>query len=184
MFSIRDRMRSITKPKGITTLGGSEVSASPVTLVGNVTSDPKLEFLANGTAKMAFSIACSHYWSNDAGEKQEKTSFFNIVAWRNLAEDCANTLEKGIRVVVTGRLEQRSWDDKTTGDKRSTVEVVADSIGISVTGIAALTRKPSKGAAGSPSVGGTQTRTAQPVPARKAPAPVAAAQIFEEEEPF
>ena len=104
------------------------MSASPVTLVGNLTADPELKFLPTGVGKLAFSIAVNHYWTDQDGEKQEKTSFFNVVAWRNLAEDAANVLAKGVRVVVTGRLEQRSWDDKESGAKRSTIEVLADNI--------------------------------------------------------
>ena len=103
------------------------MSASPVTLVGNLTADPELKFLPTGVGKLTFGIAVNHYWTDQDGEKQEKTSFFNIVAWRNLAEDCANVLTKGVRVVVTGRLEQRSWDDKE-GIKRYTTEVVGDSL--------------------------------------------------------
>ena len=117
------------------------MSASPVTLVGNLTADPELKFLPTGVGKLAFSIAVNHYWTDTDGEKQEKVSFFNIVAWRNLADDAANVLTKGVRVVVTGRLEQRSWDDKETGAKRSTVEVLADNIGLAVGNIESFVRK-------------------------------------------
>lgn len=134
------------------------MSASPVTLVGNITADPKLEFLSSGTAKLSFSIACNHYWTDQSGEKQEKTSFFNIVAWRTLAEDAGNVLAKGSKVVVTGRLEQRSWEDKD-GGKRSTVEVLADNIGLSVYGVESYQKK-EKGAS-VPSAK-TTTRKAQP----------------------
>ena len=159
------------------TLGGSEVSASPVTLVGNITADPKLEFLANGTAKLAFSIACNHYWTDQSGEKQEKTSFFNIVAWRTLAEDGGNVLSKGSKVVVTGRLEQRSYEDKE-GNKKSVIEVVADNIGLSVYGIDSYSKKErANGGASVPS-----SRTARPsVPMKKQPAQ---ATLAEEEEPW
>lgn len=116
------------------------MSGSPVTLVGNITADPKLEYLASGAAKLTFSIAVNHYWTDQSGEKQEKTSFFNIVAWRTLAEDGGNVLAKGSKVVVTGRLEQRSWEDKE-GQKRSTVEVLADNIGLSVYGVDTYTKK-------------------------------------------
>ena len=116
------------------------MSASPVTLIGNLTADPELKFLPTGVGKLAFSIAVNHYWTDTDGEKQEKVSFFNIVAWRNLADDAANVLTKGVRVVVTGRLE-RSWDDKETGAKRSTVEVLADNIGLAVGNIESFVRK-------------------------------------------
>lgn len=119
------------------------MSASPVTLVGNLTADPKLDYLASGVAKLSFSIACNHYWQDQSGEKQEKVSYFNIVAWRNLAEDSGNVLSKGVRVVVTGRLEQRSWDDKETGQKRSTVEIKAMEIGARVGSLESVTRRKS-----------------------------------------
>jgi len=116
------------------------VSASPITLVGNLTADPKLDFLANGTAKLSFSIACNHYWTDQSGEKQEKTSFFNVVAWRTLAEDAAAVLSKGVKTIVVGRLEQRSYEDKE-GNKKSIVEVVADNVGLSVYGVDSFERK-------------------------------------------
>lgn len=152
------------------------MSASPVTLVGNITADPKLEFLTNGTAKLAFSIACNHYWTDQSGEKQEKTSFFNIVAWRTLAEDGGNTLSKGSKVVVTGRLEQRSYEDKE-GNKKSIIEVVADNIGLSVYGIDSYTKKDR--AQGVPS-----SATPKPKTAVRRPANPAQQTLAEEEEPF
>ena len=155
------------------------MSASPVTLVGNITADPKLEYLANGTAKLSFSIACNHYWTDQAGEKQEKTSFFNIVAWRSLAEDGGNVLAKGSKVVVTGRLEQRSWEDKE-GNKRSTVEVLADNIGLSVYGVESYSKK-ERGNGASASVPSSRTVTRPSIPMKKQPAQ---ATLAEEEEPW
>jgi single-strand DNA-binding protein len=152
------------------------VSASPVTLVGNLTADPKLEYLSSGAAKLSFSIACNHYWTDQAGEKQEKTSFFNIVAWRTLAEDGGNVLSKGSKVVITGRLEQRSWEDKE-GNKRSTVEVLADNIGLSVYGVDSYNKK-EKSANGSVPPARTATRSS--APAKKAQP----ALVEETEEPF
>jgi len=153
------------------------VSASPVTLVGNLTADPELKFLPTGVGKLAFSIAVNHYWTDQDGEKQEKTSFFNVVAWRNLAEDAANVLAKGVRVVVTGRLEQRSWDDKESGAKRSTVEVLADNIGLSVGNIDSFVRK-QKAEGGAQFTPKAKTVTA---PARNKPQPMAQVQLEEEE---
>ena len=161
------------------TLGGFEVSASPVTLVGNITQDQELKFLPTGVAKLAFSVAVNHYWTDQDGEKQEKASFFNIVAWRFLAEDAANVLAKGVRVVVTGRLEQRSWDDKETGAKRSTVEVLADNIGLAVGNIDSFVRKQkAEGSASAPSV--PKAKTVGSV-TRNAPKPMAQLQVEEEE---
>lgn len=153
------------------------MSASPVTLVGNLTADPELKFLPTGVGKLAFSIAVNHYWTDQDGEKQEKTSFFNVVAWRNLAEDAANVLAKGVRVVVTGRLEQRSWDDKESGAKRSTIEVLADNIGLSVGNIDSFVRK-QKAEGGAQFTPKAKTVTA---PARNKPQPMAQVQLEEEE---
>ena len=155
------------------------MSASPVTLVGNVTADPELKFLPTGVGKLTFSMAVNHYWTEADGEKQEKVSFFNVVAWRFLAEDAANVLAKGVKVVVTGRLEQRSWDDKETGAKRSTVEVLADNIGLSVGNIDSFVRKQkAEGSASAPSV--PKAKTVGSV-TRNAPKPMAQLQVEEEE---
>jgi single-strand DNA-binding protein len=118
------------------------MAASPTTLVGNLTADPQLTFTAGGAAKLVFSIAVNHVWRDAEGEQQKKTSFFDCVVWRETAEKAADVLEKGIGAVVTGRLEQRSWDDKETGQKRSKVELVVDEVGVSVRSIEGVTRRP------------------------------------------
>jgi single-strand DNA-binding protein len=120
------------------------MNTSPVTVVGNLTSDPELKFLGNGSAKLGFSVACDRsYKKGDEWEKE--TSFFNVVAWRNTAENAADVLAKGLRVTVIGRLEQRSWEDKETGERRTTVEVVADEIAVSVAAIDGINRRPRNG---------------------------------------
>ncbi len=113
---------------------------SPAFLIGNVTADPELTFTSSGQARLAFSIAVNHVWYNDANEKQEKASFFNIVAWRYTAENAAKTLSKGVGCICVGRLEQRSYDDKD-GNKRSAFELVADDIAINTRSIEAVTRR-------------------------------------------
>jgi single-strand DNA-binding protein len=125
------------------------MSASPTTIVGNVTANPELKFLGNGTPKTEFSVAVSHYWTDASGEKQEKTSFFDVIAWRYLAEDVARVLEKGVRVVVTGRLEQRSWEDEKTGSKRSKVELIADEVAVASKSIESFERRRRDGDGGS-----------------------------------
>ena len=117
------------------------MSASPTTIVGNLTANPELKFLGNGTPKTEFSVAVSHYWTDASGEKQEKTSFFDVVAWRYLADDVARVLEKGVRVIVTGRLEQRSWEDEKTGSKRSKVELIADEVAIACKSVESFNRR-------------------------------------------
>lgn len=124
------------------------MSASPATFIGNITQDPELRFLGeNGAPKLGFSIAVNHFWTDQSGEKQEKASFFNVVAWRNLGEDAAGVLEKGMRVIVTGRLEQRSYEDKD-GNKRSVVELIADDIGVSTRSISSVERRQNGGGNG------------------------------------
>ena len=116
------------------------MNLTPVTIIGNLTNEPELTYTTNGQAKLSFGVASNHVWYDQDGEKQEKPSYFNIVAWRYLAENSARTLEKGIPVVVYGRLEQRSFEDKD-GNKRSVVEVVAEDIAISTKGLETIERR-------------------------------------------
>ena len=103
-----------------------------VTLVGNVTRDPELRYTTNGAANVGFGLAVNRRWMNRAtNEWQEQVSFFNVVAWREMAQNVAESLTKGSRVVVTGRLEQRSWETED-GKKRSSMEIAADEIGPSL----------------------------------------------------
>ena len=102
-----------------------------VTIAGNLTRDPELRFLDGGAATAGFGIAVSRRWFDKTkNDWTEVTSFFDVVAWRTLADNVAETLKKGDRVVVTGRLEQRSWEKD--GEKRSKVEIVADEIASSL----------------------------------------------------
>lgn len=96
------------------------------TVVGNVTRDPELRFSPSGAPTCSFGLAFNRRWK-DGDEWQEAVSFFDIVCWRDLAENVAASLHKGTRVVVTGRLEQRSWEN-SDGESRSKVEIVADEI--------------------------------------------------------
>ena len=100
-----------------------------VTLVGNVTREPELRYTASGQAMAKFGIAVNRRWQNRANnEWEESTSFFDVVAWREMAENVGDSLSKGSRVIVTGRMEQRSYETQN-GEKRSAVELVADEIG-------------------------------------------------------
>jgi single-strand DNA-binding protein len=105
---------------------------STVTIVGNLTRDPEIRYTTGGAAKASFGVAVSRRWQNrQTQEWEEQTSFFNVVCWREMAENVAESIGKGSRVVVTGRLEQRSWETEN-GDKRSVVEIVADEVGPSL----------------------------------------------------
>ena len=103
-----------------------------ITITGNITRDPEMRYTPSGISKVTFGIAVNRSWRNqNTQEWEEQTSFFNVVAWRQLAENVGASLTKGTRVTVTGRLEQRSWETEQ-GEKRSVVEVVADDIAASL----------------------------------------------------
>ncbi|BAN04577.1 single-stranded DNA-binding protein [Ilumatobacter coccineus] len=101
-----------------------------VTLVGNITRDPELRYTTGGRGVASFGLAVNRRWQSN-GEWQEAVSFFNIVAWADLGENAAASLTKGSRVIVTGRLEQRSYDNKE-GQKVNITEVIADDLGPSL----------------------------------------------------
>ncbi|MGC1418554.1 MAG: single-stranded DNA-binding protein [Acidimicrobiales bacterium] len=99
-----------------------------ITVVGNVTRDPELKFLNSGQAAVRLSVAVNRRWQNkQTQEWEERVSYFEVQGYGPLAENAANSLQKGARVIVTGRLEQRSWETEN-GDKRSIVEINADEI--------------------------------------------------------
>lgn len=102
-----------------------------VTLIGNLVDDPELRFTPSGVALAKIRMAVNRRWRGQDGEWQEQTSFFGGTVWREQAEQVAESLQKGARVIVTGRLEQRSWETDA-GDKRSIVEVQVDEIGPSL----------------------------------------------------
>jgi single-strand DNA-binding protein len=108
------------------------MSGNSVTVVGNLTRDPELRYTPAGAATCQFGLAVNRRWQNrQTNDWEEATSFFNVVAWREMAENVGESLTKGARVLVTGRLEQRSWETPD-GEKRSVVEIVADEIGPSL----------------------------------------------------
>lgn len=99
-----------------------------VTLVGNVTRDPELRYTPSGQTVATFGLAVNRRWQNrQTQEWEEQVSFFDIKSWAGLAENVAESIQRGTRVIVTGRLEQRSWETDNN-EKRSKVEVVADEI--------------------------------------------------------
>ena len=106
------------------------MSSNSVTLIGNLTRDPELRYTTGGRGVASFGLAVNRRYQQN-GEWQEQTSFFNVVCWGELGENAAATLTKGSRAIVTGRLEQRSWETQDN-EKRSVVEVIADEIGPSL----------------------------------------------------
>ena len=128
-------------------------NGNTVTLVGNVTRDPEMRFMPNGQAVANFGIAVNRSWRNrQTNEWEEATSFFDIVCYRELAENVSESVQRGARIIVTGRLEQRSWETQE-GDKRSKIEVIADELGPSLRWATAQVTKnerKSQGADGAP----------------------------------
>jgi single-strand DNA-binding protein len=103
-----------------------------ITITGNVTRDPELRFTASGIATASFTVAVNRRINTRNGTAPtEVVSFFTVVAWNTLAENACISLTKGSRIVVSGRLEQRSWQNPA-GEKRTVYELVADEIGASL----------------------------------------------------
>ena len=102
-------------------------SVNKVILVGRLGKDPELKYTQGGTPVSKFSLATDETWKDQSGEKQQRTEWHNVVAWRKLAEICGQYLNKGKLVYIEGKLQTRSWDDKE-GHKRYSTEVVADSM--------------------------------------------------------
>ena len=136
-----------------------------ITHVGNLTRDPELRYTTGGRGNASFGLAVNRRYQVN-GEWQEQVSFFNVVAWGQLAENAAATLTKGSRTIVSGRLEQRSYETPQ-GEKRSVVEVIADDIGPSLRWAQATIqrneRSTSEGGFGGPSGGGGGARTPDPI---------------------
>lgn len=99
-----------------------------VMLIGNLTRDPELRYTPNGKAVADISLAINRVWVNDAGQKQEDTTFVDVTLWGRQAELAQQYLTKGRGAYIEGRLQMDSWDDKETGKKRSKLKVVGDAL--------------------------------------------------------
>lgn len=97
-------------------------------LFGNLTRDPEQKALPNGTPVTQFSIATNRIYKDAQGQKQEQAEYHNIVVFGRQAETSAQYLKKGQGVLIEGRIQTRSWDDKTTGEKKYRTEIVADAV--------------------------------------------------------
>jgi single-strand DNA-binding protein len=104
-------------------------SVNKVILVGNLGKDPEVKYTPQGTAVAKITVATSSsYKDKTSGEWQETTEWHNVVLWQRLAEVAGEYLKKGNKVYIEGRLQTRSWDDKTTGQKKYMTEVVANEL--------------------------------------------------------
>jgi single-strand DNA-binding protein len=102
-------------------------SLNKVMLIGNLTRDPELRVTPKGTAICQFGLAINREFKDEAGNKREETTFVDVEAWGRQGETIAKYCTKGRPLFVDGRLKLDSWDDKTTGQKRSKMKVVVES---------------------------------------------------------
>lgn len=158
-----------------------------VTIVGNLTREPELRFTPSGQATATFGVAVNRTWTDRASqERREQTSFFDVVCWGTLAENAATSLSRGTRVVVSGRLDQRSWETQE-GDKRSKVEITADEIAPSLRWATVQVTRNERRSPDAPNgdAHGPHEHSYQRPAAEPAPVPYAASREgHEDEEPF
>lgn len=103
-------------------------SVNKVILLGNLGKDPEVKFTPQGTPVAKFSLATNERYKDKDGNWQDRTEWHNIVVWQRLAEIAGEYLKKGGKVYIEGRLQTRSWDDKTTNQKKYMTEVVASDL--------------------------------------------------------
>lgn len=103
-------------------------SYNRVTLVGNLTRQPELRKTKNGTPVAELGIALNRTWNGENGQKQEETTFVDVTVWGRSAENAAQYLQKGRSVLIEGRLQMETWQDKQSGEDRSKLRVVAETV--------------------------------------------------------
>jgi len=133
-------------------------SFNKVILVGNLTRDPELRYTPKGTAIAKIGVAVNRVWTNEAGEKKEEVTFVDVDVFGRTAENVGQYMRKGRPILIEGRLRLDQWDDKQTGQKKSKLGVVAETVQF----------------LGSAAGGGEGGSSPAPAPARRA-APAAAA---------
>ena len=103
-------------------------SFNKVILVGNLTRDPELRYTPKGTAIAKIGIAVNRVWTNEAGEKKEEVTFVDVDIFGRTAENVGQYMRKGRPILIEGRLRLDQWDDKQTGQKKSKLGVVAETV--------------------------------------------------------
>src|SRR5271170_6689599 len=134
-------------------------SFNKVILMGNLTRDPELRYTPKGTAIAKIGVAVNRVWTNEAGEKKEEVTFVDVEVWGRTAENVGQYMRKGRPILIEGRLKLDQWDDKQTGQKKSKMGVVAETVQF-------LGGAPGAGEGGAPAA----PRAARPAPAASAPA--------------
>jgi len=103
-------------------------SVNKVILIGNLGAKPELKYLPSGQAVCELRIATNETFTDKNQQKQERTEWHRVVVWGKTGENCAQYLDKGRSVYLEGRLQTRSWDDKTSGEKKYMTEIVAQTV--------------------------------------------------------
>lgn len=150
-----------------------------VTVVGNITRDPELRFSQAGMAIASFGVA----WNRRRQDQEDEVSFFDVTCFRQLAENVADSIFKGARVVIYGTLQQRSWD-APDGSRRHKVEILADEVAPSLKWATAEVRKNEYRGGGSDTFGGRGDSGTQPPSAPRPRRPAPAGPTATDEEPF
>ena len=107
-----------------------------VIIIGNVTADPEVRSTSSGQQVTSFSVATNRIWNDKEGQKQTKTEFHNVVAWRRLAEIISQYVTKGTLLMIEGHLETRNWEGKD-GVKRYRTEIIAERLQLGPKGASA-----------------------------------------------
>jgi len=147
-------------------------SFNKVILLGNVTRDPEIRYTPKGTAVTELGMAVNRVYSTDSGEKREEVLFVDVTLWGRTAEIAGEYLKKGRPVLIEGRLQLDTWDDKQSGQKRSKLKVVAD-------GLQLIGGRP-PGASG----GAAESSESRPAKTTPPPKPPAAGEADADEIPF
>jgi single-strand DNA-binding protein len=151
-------------------------SFNKVILLGNLTRDPEVRYTPKGSAVCDLGVAVNRQYTLDSGEKREEVTFVDVVLWARLAEIAGEYLKKGRPVFIEGRLQMDSWEDKQSGQKRTKLRVIGETMQL-------LGSRPA-GTGAAPAEGGDEDR--QPRAAKTAPPPKAdaPAEPDEDEIPF
>ena len=146
-------------------------SFNKVILLGNLTRDPEVRYTPKGSAVCDLGIAINRSYTLDSGEKREEVTYVDVVLWARLAEIAGEYLKKGRPVFIEGRLQLDTWDDKQSGQKRSKLRVIGETMQL-------LGRPPGAGGGGSE---GGESRPGKTTPP---PKPAAGATPDDDEIPF
>ena len=138
-------------------------SFNKVILMGNLTRDPELRYTPKGTAIAKIGLAVNRVWTNEAGEKKEEVTFVDVDVFGRTAENVGQYMRKGRPIMVEGRLKLDQWDDKQTGQKKSKLGVVAETVQF-------LGSAPGAGEGGGSSAPAAPRTTRPAAPAASAPA--------------